>query len=592
MEKLNLQTVDMVNLKINNIPCRAPAGSTILEAAHAAGIAIPTLCYLKGVNEIGACRMCVVEVKGGKNLVTACVYPITEGMEVFTNTKRVQAARRTNLKLLLSIHDQECLSCPRSGECELQRLCREYGVDNNMAFEGEKNRYEIDASTPHLIRNNSKCILCRRCVATCEKVMGVSAIAISQRGFQTHVGSSFDVPLGRSACINCGQCIVACPTGAITTVVETDSVWAAIDNPQKHVIIQTAPSVRATLGESFGMPIGTNVEGKMAAALRRLGFDGVYDTDFAADMTIMEEATEFMERLKTGKNLPIITSCCPGWVKYCEEFYPEFLPNLSSCKSPQQIFGALAKTYYAEKKGLDPRDIVCISVMPCTAKKFEHKRNHECAAGEGIPDVDIALTTRALGNMIKRAGLLFEQMPDEEFDPALGIASGAGHLFGVTGGVMEAALRTAAEALTGKELADPVFQAVRGTDRGIKEAEYEIGGALVRVCCVSGIKTASQVLDAVKAGEKHYDFIEIMACPGGCINGGGQPSQPTDVRNFTDLKGLRARALYDEDGSMTLRKSHDNPLVKQVYEEYLGKPGSEKAHKILHTSYLVRGYEY
>lgn len=465
-------------------------------------------------------------------------------------------------------------------------------MDNNMAFEGEKNHYEIDASTPHLIRNNSKCILCRRCVATCEKVMGVSAIVISQRGFKTHVGSSFDVPLGQSACINCGQCIVACPTGAITTVVETDEVWAAIDNPQKHVIIQTAPSVRATLGESFGMPVGTNVEGKMAAALRRLGFDGVYDTDFAADMTIMEEATEFMERLKTGENLPIITSCCPGWVKYCEEFYPEFLPNLSSCKSPQQIFGALAKTYYAEKHGLDPRDIVCISVMPCTAKKFEHKRDHECAAGEGIPDVDIALTTRALGNMIRRAGLLFEQMPDEEFDPALGIASGAGHLFGVTGGVMEAALRTAVETLAGKELADPVFQAVRGTDRGIKEAEYEIGEAPVRVCCVSGIKNASQMLDAVKAGEKHYDFIEIMACPGGCVNGGGQPSQPADVRNFTDLKGLRVKALYDEDEGMTLRKSHDNPLVKQVYEEYLGKPGSEKAHKILHTSYVVRGYEY
>lgn len=592
MEKLHAQASDMVNLTINHIPCSAPAGSTILEAAHAAGIAIPTLCYLKGVNEIGACRMCVVEVRGARNLVPACVHPVSEGMEVFTNTKNVQAARRTNLKLLLSIHKQECLSCPRSGECELQKLCREYGVDNNMAFEGEKNHYEIDITTPHLIRDNSKCILCRRCVATCEKVMGVEAIGVSERGFKTHIGPSFDSMLNQTACINCGQCIVACPTGALTTTVETDTVWAAIDDPSKHVIVQTAPSVRATLGECFGLPVGTNVEGKMVAALRRLGFDAVFDTDFAADMTIMEEATEFLHRFQSGERLPLLTSCCPGWIKYCEEFYPEFLPNLSSCKSPQQMFGALAKTYYAQKKRIDPKDIVCVSVMPCTAKKFEHKREEQSAAGEGILDVDVALTTRALGHMIKRAGLLFDQMPDEQFDPALGIASGASHIFGVTGGVMEAALRTAAEVLTGEPLSNPAFQEIRGTDHAIKEAEYQIVGKTVRVCCVSGIRNASTVLDQIKNGTKQYDFVEIMACPGGCINGGGQPTQLAEIRNFSDLKALRAKALYDEDQAMVLRKSHENPLVQQVYQEFLGQPGSEKAHKILHTSYMPRDYEY
>ena len=592
METLNRQDQTMVHLTINNIPCCAPAGSTILEAAHAAGIAIPTLCYLKEVNEIGACRMCVVEVRGARNLVPACVHPIAEGMEVFTNTKNVQAARRTNLKLLLSIHNQDCLSCPRSGDCELQKLCREYGVDNHMAFEGEKNHYEIDTTTPHLIRDNSKCILCRRCVATCEKVMGVEAIGVSQRGFKTHIGPSFDAMLNQTACINCGQCIVACPTGALTTTVETDTVWAAIDDPTKHVIIQTAPSVRATLGECFGLPVGTNVEGKMVAALRRLGFDGVFDTDFAADMTIMEEATEFLHRFESGQRLPLFTSCCPGWVKYCEEFYPEFLPNLSTCKSPQQMFGALAKTYYAQKKGIDPKDIVCVSVMPCTAKKFEHKRGDQSAAGEEIRDVDVALTTRALGHMIKRAGLLFDQMPDEQFDSALGIASGASYIFGVTGGVMEAALRTAAEVLTGKPLADPVFQDIRGTDQGIKEAEYQLVGKKIRVCCVCGIGNAATVLEWIKSGEKQYDFVEVMACPGGCINGGGQPTQPAEVRNFWNLKALRAKALYDEDEATVLRKSHENPLVQRVYEEFLGQPGSEKAHHILHTSYVERDYEY
>lgn len=583
---------NLLHLTINNIPCRAPAGSTILEAAHAAGIAIPTLCYLKGLNEIGACRMCIVEVKGAKNLVPACVHPVAQGMEVFTNTKKVQAARRTNLKLLLSIHKQDCLSCPRSGDCELQKLCREYGVDNTMAFEGEKIPYEVDTTTPHLIRDNSKCILCRRCVAACETVMGVAAIGVSQRGFQTHIGPSFDVTLDQTACINCGQCIVACPTGALTTTVETDTVWAAIDDPEKHVIIQTAPSVRATLGESFGLPVGTNVEGKMVAALRRLGFDGVFDTDFAADVTIMEEATEFLHRLEEGERLPLFTSCCPGWIKYCEEFWPEFLPNLSTCKSPQQMFGALAKTYYAQKKGIDPQNIVCVSVMPCTAKKFEHKRENQCAAGANIPDVDVALTTRALGHMIKRAGLLFDQMPDETFDSPFGIASGAAHIFGASGGVMEAALRTAVEVLTDKPLDALDFHAIRGTTQGIKEAEYEINGRLIHLCCVSGIQNVATVLEWIKSGQKQYDFVEVMACPGGCINGGGQPTQPADIRNFIDLKVLRAKALYKEDQTMNLRKSHENPLVKQIYAEFLGCPGSEMAHNILHTGFNPKVYRY
>lgn len=591
MDQFALETVDMIGLKINNVACRAPAGSTILEAARAAGIAIPTLCFLKDINEIGACRLCVVEVKGAKNLVTACVFPIAEGMEVFTNTEKVQAARRTNLKLILSIHNQECLVCSRSGNCELQKLCREYGVDNRMAFEGEKNHYELDTSTVHMVRDNSKCILCRRCVATCNIVQGIGAIGVSERGFSTHVGCSFDASLEQSACINCGQCIVSCPTGALHEKDDTDKVWAAIGDPTKHVIVQTAPSVRATLGEAFGLPVGTNVEKKMAAALRRLGFDGVYDTDFAADMTIMEEATEFLERVKTGGTLPLITSCCPGWVKFCETFFPEFIPNLSSCKSPQQMFGALAKTYYAERTGKKAEEIFCVSVMPCTAKKFEIGRPGEFAAGPEMPVVDVALTTRELTHMIQRAGLLFDKLPDEPFDPAMGVASGAAHIFGATGGVMEAALRTAAETLTGKELANPEFSAVRGT-AGIKEAEYTIGERKVRVCVASGTANAAKVLQAVKRGEKEYDFIEIMACPGGCVNGGGQPVQHADVRNFTDLQALRAAALYNEDAGMKLRKSHENPLVQQVYAEFLQAPGSHKAHEILHTGYEQRIKEF
>ena len=579
--------MDMINLKINNVPCTVPAGSTILEAARQVGIEIPTLCYMKEINEIGACRMCVVEVKGARSLVTACVYPVNEGMEVFTNTAKVRACRKTNLELLLSTHNQDCLGCVRSGNCELQKLCRDYGVDKTNAFEGERIDYFPDDTAVHMIRDNSKCILCRRCVAVCDKWQGVGVINATERGFNTHISCAFENPLGDSTCIHCGQCIAVCPTGALTEKDDTDKVWEALGDPDKHVVVQTAPSVRAGLGECFGLPIGTNVEGKMVAALRRLGFAGVYDTDFAADMTIMEEATEFLHRVKEGGQLPLITSCSPGWVKYCETFHPDFIPNLSSCKSPQQMFGALTKTYYAEKMGLDPASIVVVSVMPCTAKKFEVGRADQSAAGDGIPDVDISITTRELARMIDRSGIRFNDLPDEAFDEAMGIASGAGHIFGATGGVMEAALRTAVEVVTGQEASPLEFTAVRGVE-GIKEATYQVGDLPVRVCVASGLANADKVLTAIEKGEAHYDFIEIMACPGGCVNGGGQPIQPASVRNVVDLRAERAKALYSEDAGMTLRKSHANPLVQQVYATYLGEPGSEKAHHILHTSYQKR----
>lgn len=577
--------MEKVNIKINGMPISVPANYTILEAAREAGIDVPTLCYLKEINEIGACRICVVEVKGARSLATACVYPVNEGMEVFTNTPKVREARKTNLELLLSTHDKKCLSCVRSGDCELQRLCKEYQVENESRFEGDNTVYEIDDSAAHMYRDNNKCILCRRCVAACKHNQGVAVIGPNERGQATHIGCAFETPLGETNCVSCGQCIVVCPTGAISEKDQTEEVWKALADPNKHVVVQTAPSVRATLGEAFGMPVGTNVEGKMAAALRRLGFDKVFDTDFGADLTIMEEANEFVERVKNGGVLPIITSCSPGWVKFCEHFFPEFIPNLSSCKSPQQMFGAITKTYYAQKMGIDPKDIFCVSIMPCTAKKFEVGREDQSAAG--VPDVDVALTTRELARMIKRAGLMFENLPDENFDAPLGESTGASVIFGATGGVMEAALRTAVETLTGEELEKVEFTEVRGTD-GIKEATYQVAGMEVKAAICSGLANAKVLLNRIKNGEANYHIVEVMACPGGCVNGGGQPTQPASVRNFVDLKSIRAKVLYDLDENMPLRKSHDNPAIKEVYENFLGKPGSHKAHEVLHTSYVKR----
>lgn len=577
--------MENVKIKINGVELSAPAGSTILEAARLANIDIPTLCFLKEINEIGACRMCIVEVKGARTLVTACVYPINEGMEIHTNTPRVIDSRRKNLQLLLSNHDRKCLSCIRSEDCELQKLCKDLKIEDEGIYDGAKNEYAIDNSAAHMYRDNNKCILCRRCSAVCEKVQGVGVIGPNERGFATFLGSAFDMGLANTSCVSCGQCIAVCPTGALSEKDYTDEVFAAIADDSKHVIVQTAPAVRAALGEEFGLPIGTGVEGKMAAALRRLGFDKVFDTNFSADLTIMEEATEFLNRVNNGGVLPLITSCSPGWIKYCEHYYPDMLDNLSTCKSPQQMFGAVTKTYYAEKMGIDPKNIVTVSVMPCTAKKFELGRNDQNAAG--VPDVDISITTRELARMIKRVGIDFLSLPEESFDDPLGSSSGAAVIFGATGGVMEAALRTAVETLTGETLADVKFDDVRGT-KGIKEATYNVAGMDVKVAVASGLANANELLTKVKNGEANYHFIEIMGCPGGCVNGGGQPRQPANVRNFTDIRALRAKALYDYDEANTIRKSHENPNVKKLYDEYLGEPGSHKAHKILHTSYVKR----
>ncbi len=575
---------NMLNIKINGIPCSVPYGTKIIDAARMVGIEIPTLCYLKEMNEIGACRMCMVEVTGARSLVAACVFPVNEGMEVFTNSEKVRKSRKQNLELVLSTHNKACLTCVRSGNCELQKLCKDYGVEDASKYEGAYPVADYDDSAAHMIRDNSKCVLCRRCVAACDN-QAISVIGANARGFDTHIGSPFELPLNDFSCVSCGQCIVHCPVGAIYEKDDTAKVFAAISDPEKYVVVNTAPSIRVTLGEAFGNPVGTNVTGKMVAALRRLGFDKVFDTDFSADLTILEEANELLDRINNGGALPLITSCSPGWVKYCEHYYPEQIAHLSSCKSPQQMFGAVTKTWYAEKMNLDPKDIVVVSIMPCTAKKFECGRDDQSASG--YPDVDYALTTRELARMIETAGLNFNLLPDEEFDNPLGEGSGAGVIFGATGGVMEAALRTAVETLTGEELKALEFTEVRGTE-GLKEATYTVAGMEIKVCAASGLKNAQTVMEKIKNGTADYHFVEIMACPGGCVNGGGQPVQPASVHNFVGLKGLRGKALYEADKNLPVRKSHENEAVKAVYAEYFEKPGSHKAHEVLHTHYVAR----
>lgn len=574
----------MISLTIDGVKVEVEQGSTILDACKKANIKVPTLCFLKEINGIGACRMCLVEIEGMKNLVTSCVYPASDGMVVKTNTQRVRQSRKCTLELLLSDHNQDCLSCARSLNCELQALAKEYDCDANY-YKGEKSKSFIDDSSESFIRDNSKCIKCQRCVAVCSARQSVDVIGVNKRGFNSYVGCAYDNKIGNSTCVNCGQCVINCPTGALKDKSQKAQVLEELSKKQKRVIVAMAPSVRVSVGEMLGSKIGENVEGKMVTALRQLGFDDVFDIDFAADLTIMEEANEFVSRLKAGQKGPMLTSCCPAWIKFVEHFYPEFIPNLSSCKSPQQMMGATIKTYYAEKMGLKPEDIYFVSVMPCIAKKFERVRENQNAAG--VKDVDAVLTTRELSEIIKTCGINFMQLKESDFDKPLGISSGSGVIFGATGGVMEAAIRTLKDTLENKDLEDIDYLLVRGV-KGTKEATIEVAGQKVNIAVVSGLKNARVLLEKIKSGEKQYDFIEVMACPGGCANGGGMPIHPSHIIDNKQIAEQRAKGLYDSDLKNKTRKSHKNPAIIDIYKNYFGEPGSHKAHHILHTSYVDR----
>ncbi len=575
---------EMVNLTIDNQKVTVPKGTTILEAAKTAGIDIPTLCFLKEINEVGDCRMCIVEVEGRRGFATSCIQTVEEGMVVHTHTQNVLEARHVILDLIISNHAKDCLTCTRSGNCELQALATKFNV-LNIEFEGERTEHTIDDLSPSIVRDFNKCILCRRCVAACKNVQKIGAIDCINRGFESCISTVGDHSLNDVNCTFCGQCIEACPTGALHEKETINDVWIKLKDPETTVIVQTAPAVRVALGEEFGMPIGTNVVGKMVTALKRLGFDKVFDTNTGADLTIMEEANEFIERFTKNDNLPMITSCSPGWVKYIEMNYPELLPHLSSCKSPHEMFGAILKTYYANREGLDPEKIYVVSVMPCIAKKFERQRPEMME--DNLYDVDNVITTRELARMIKQANIEFEKLEDSNFDSPMGEASGAGAIFGTTGGVMEAALRTAQDTLTGKDLPKIDFEQVRGGE-GIKRATINIAGKDINVVAASGLANARTILEEIKSGKANYQFVEIMACPGGCIMGGGQPIKSSKVRAEVDVRKLRADALYTIDERSIVRKSHENPVMKKLYKDFLEKPGSEIAERLLHTTYTKR----
>ncbi len=574
----------MINLTIDDQKIKVPEGTTILDAAKQAGIDIPTLCFLKEINEVGDCRMCIVEVEGRRGFATSCIQTVEEGMVVHTHTQNVLEARHVILDLIISNHAKDCLTCTRSGNCELQMLATKFNV-LSVEFPGEMTKHKVDDLSPSIVRDFNKCILCRRCVAACKNVQHIGAIDVINRGFESCISTVGDCSLNNVNCTFCGQCIEACPTGALHEKESINDVWAKLKDPDTYVVVQTAPAVRVALGEEFQMPIGTNVAGKMVTALKRLGFDKVFDTNTGADFTIMEEANEFIKRFKKNDNLPMMTSCCPAWVKYIESYEPDLLPHLSSCKSPHQMFGALIKSYYANKMGINPEKIYTVSVMPCIAKKFERQRPE--MQNDGLWDVDNVITTRELSRMIKQANIEFAKLEDSEFDAPMGEATGAGAIFGTTGGVMEAALRTAQDTLTGKSLDKIEFEQVRG-GKGIKKATIEIAGKPIKVVAASGLSNARKILDEIKSGKADYQFVEIMACPGGCIMGGGQPIKSSKTRSEVDVRKLRADSIYSIDEKSTIRKSHENPVLKKIYEEYLEEPGSYRAEKLLHTNYRKR----